>query len=71
MLERLETLAKSKKQEISCDEVFAVLDQFVEAVHRGENTLLFMPLIRQHLEVCPACRDKYEILMKMLQPAQE
>ncbi len=68
MLERLETLAKSNKQEISCDEVFVVLDQFAEAVHRGENVLLFMPLIRQHLDICPTCREEYETLLRMLQP---
>ena len=68
MLVRLETLAKSDKQEISCDEVFVVLDQFVEAVHRGENVLLLMPLVRQHLDVCPACREEYETLLRTLQP---
>jgi hypothetical protein len=68
MLERLEILAKSNKQQIFCDEVFVVLDQFVEAVHRRENVLLFMPLIRQHLDICPACREEYETLLRMLQP---
>jgi hypothetical protein len=64
----LESLATTSKQEISCDEVFAVLDQFTEAVQRGENVLLFMPLVRQHLDVCPACRDEYEALLSLLQP---
>ena len=68
MKERLELLAVSDTQEVSCDEIFAVLDQFVEAIHRGENVLLFMPLIRQHLDVCPACREQYEMLLDMLQP---
>ena len=68
MVERLESLAVSNQPEISCDEVFAVLDQFAEAVHRGENVLIFMPLVRQHLDVCPACREQYEILLSMLQP---
>lgn len=68
MVEHLKSLAVSDKQEISCDEVFAVLDQFAEAVHRGENVLIFMPLVRQHLDVCPACREQYEMLLSMLQP---
>ena len=68
MQEHLESLAVSDKQGISCDEVFAVLDEFAEAVQRGENVLLFMPLVRQHLDVCPACRDQYEMLLRMLQP---
>ena len=64
----LRALAITEEQEISCEDVFAVLDQFVEAVQRGENVLLFMPLVRQHLDICPACREEYETLLKTLQP---
>ena len=65
----LQALAVTEEQEISCDEVFAVLDQFTEAVLRGENVLIFMPLVRQHLDMCPDCREEYETLLRMLQPA--
>ncbi|HZD40928.1 MAG TPA: hypothetical protein VE131_09420 [Terriglobales bacterium] len=64
----LQALAITEGQEISCDEVFAVLDEFAEAVQRGENVLLFMPLVRRHLEVCSDCREEYETLLRMLQP---
>jgi hypothetical protein len=66
--ECLETMARSDAREVSCDEVFVVLDQFAEAVHRGENVLLFMPLIKRHLDLCPACREEYEALLGVLQP---
>jgi hypothetical protein len=65
----LQSLAMTEEQEISCDDVFAVLDQFVEAVKRGENPLIFMPLVRQHLDMCPDCREEYEVVLNMLQPA--
>jgi predicted anti-sigma-YlaC factor YlaD len=64
----LQALAITEEREISCDEVFAVLDLFAEAVLRGENILPFMPLVRQHLEMCPDCREEYETLLRMLQP---
>jgi len=69
MQKLLQSLAMTREQEISCDDVFAVLDQFVEAVRRGENVLLLMPLVRQHLDMCPDCREEYEALLRMLQPA--
>lgn len=69
MVKLLQSLAMTEEHEISCDEVFAVLDQFVEAVHRGENVLIFMPLVRQHLDMCPDCRAEYEALLNMLQPS--
>lgn len=65
----LQSLAMTAENEISCDDVYAVLDQFVEAVKRGENVLLLMPLVRQHLDMCPDCREEYETLLRMLQPA--
>lgn len=64
----LRSLAITQEHEISCDEVYAVLDQFAEAVHRGENVLIFMPLVRQHLDMCPDCREEYEAVLRMLQP---
>ena len=67
-LELLQSLAMTEEHEISCDDVFAVLDQFVEAVRRGENPLLLMPLVRQHLDMCPDCREEYEALLRMVQP---
>ncbi|MEW5941517.1 MAG: hypothetical protein AB1750_17775 [Chloroflexota bacterium] len=69
MTQLLQSLARTEEREISCDDVFAVLDQFVEAVLRGENVLLLMPLVRQHLDMCPDCREEYEALLRMLQPA--
>ncbi|MEO7840220.1 MAG: hypothetical protein ABIU06_12805 [Anaerolineales bacterium] len=67
MQKMLRALAVTEAQEISCEDVFAVLDQFVEAVHRGENVLIFMLLVRRHLDICLACREEYEILLKTLQ----
>jgi len=69
MVNMLQALAMTEEQEISCDDVFAVLDEFAEAVRRGENVLLLMPLVRQHLDMCPDCREEYEALLRMLQPA--
>jgi hypothetical protein len=66
--ELLESLATADKETVSCEEVVIVLDHFVEAICQGENVLLFMPLIKQHLEVCPACREQYEKLLQRLQP---
>ena len=65
----LQSLAMTQENEISCDDVYTVLDQFAEAVKRGENVLLLMPLVRQHLDMCPDCREEYETLLRMLQPA--
>ncbi|HEX8990113.1 MAG TPA: hypothetical protein VF784_00415 [Anaerolineales bacterium] len=69
LLKMVQMIAATGENEIACDQVYAVLDQFAEAVQRGENVLTFMPLVRQHLEMCPDCREEYETLLRMLQPA--
>ena len=69
MLEMVQMIARTDENEIACDQVYAVLDQFAEAVQRGENVLTLMPLVRQHLDMCPDCREEYESLLRMLQPS--
>jgi len=69
MTKMLKSLAITDEHEISCDNVFAVLDEFAEAVMRGENVLTLMPLVRKHLDICPDCREEYESLLRMLQPS--
>jgi hypothetical protein len=64
--ERLESLARSSPEQISCEDVSWVLDQFANAVHQGENVLLLMSILRQHLDVCPVCRDQYEHILGSL-----
>jgi hypothetical protein len=69
--ELLKSLAKADRQTVSCDDVLMVLGHFADAIRRGENVLLFMPLIREHLDVCPACREEYESLLQQLQPKSD
>lgn len=65
IVKMLQALVMAEENEISCDDVFAVLDEFAEAVRRGENVLLLMPLVRQHLDICPNCWEEYETLLRM------
>jgi hypothetical protein len=65
----LRMLALTEQDELACDAVYAVLDQFVDAAQRGENVLTLMPLVRQHLDLCPDCREEYEALLRMVQPS--
>jgi len=53
--------------EYDCQDVYRLLDQFAEAVLRGEDVAPWIPLIRAHLERCPDCRAEFEALMRTLQ----
>ena len=67
----LRDLAKTEEHEISCEDVYEVVDQFVEAERRGQNDLLFVSHVRQHLTLCLDCREEYEVLGTLLTPIPE
>lgn len=52
--------------EYTCDDVHRLLDQFSEAVLRGENTARLMPLVQKHLDMCQDCREEFEALLRIL-----
>jgi hypothetical protein len=56
--------------EYSCDDVLHLLDQFAEAVLRGENVAELMPLVQRHLDMCPDCREEFEALMRILRASR-
>ncbi len=56
--------------EISCDDVYTLLDQFTEMVKRGEDAAHLMPLVQKHLDMCPDCREEFETLLKMMNASE-
>jgi len=63
-------IAMTEAVEYDCGDVYRLLDQFAEAVQRGEDGAPWMPLIRAHLERCPDCRAEFEALMRALRPSE-
>ena len=52
--------------EISCGELFAKLDEYVEREVDKKDAAILMPVIREHLDVCPDCWEEYEALLDIL-----
>jgi hypothetical protein len=63
----LAMMAMTHEQELSCDEVHALIDQFAEMQMRGENPARLFPLVQRHLDMCPECREEFEALLAALQ----
>lgn len=59
-------LERTTEIEYACDDVHRLLDQFAEAVLRGEDVARLMPLVQQHIDLCPDCREEFEALMRIL-----
>lgn len=57
----------SDEVELGCDEVLALLDEYTEAVLRGEDVGRLYPLVMRHLERCGDCREEHQALLRILQ----
>ena len=62
----LQMVSITEEQELTCDEVFALVDQFAEMVQKGEDASNIMPMVQRHLDLCPDCREEYESLLAMM-----
>ena len=63
----LSSIERTQEVEYSCDEVYQLLDQYTEAVQRGEDVAQLMPLVKHHLDLCPDCREDFEALLSILE----
>jgi hypothetical protein len=52
--------------EVSCEECFDRLDEYVELELAGEDAEARVPGMRAHLEGCPACREDHESLRELV-----
>jgi hypothetical protein len=52
--------------EVSCEECFERLDEYVELELAGEDAETRVPGMRAHLEGCPACREDHESLRELV-----
>ena len=46
------------------------VDEFAEAVVQGKDVARLMPLVQQHLDLCPDCREEFEALLRVLRANQ-
>lgn len=63
----IRSLEHTHDEECTCEEVYAVVDQYAEANIHDEDAARLMPLIRQHMELCHNCHEEYEALLDILE----
>ena len=72
LLHRIITrLENTQDDELSCDEVFAMVDEYAEASQQGQDVANLKPLIRHHLDMCRECDEEYEALLQVLEGTTE
>ena len=67
----LRILENIDAEELSCSEIYALLDEFVETEVQSKDAGKIKPLIREHLDTCPDCCEEYEALLTVLENTRE
>ena len=62
----LERLLGPTGQEVSCEQCFELLDQYVELELAGADADARLPGLGNHLDGCPACREDHESLRALV-----
>lgn len=56
---------------LTCEEMYSQLDEFVEREVNSHDAAKIMPLIQDHIDICPECCDEYEALLDILENTKE
>ena len=60
-------LEEVREEDMPCSQVYARLDEYVEKEMKGEDATLLMPLLKEHLDLCPDCCEEYETLLNVME----
>ncbi len=52
--------------EVSCEQCFELLDEYVELELAGADADRRLPGMREHFQGCPACREDHEALRDLV-----
>jgi hypothetical protein len=62
----LKIVFTTRSDELDCGECFEVIDAFAELKLAGKKAAEAMPLVQDHLERCPPCKEEFEALLDAL-----
>jgi hypothetical protein len=67
----LRVLENVRAEELSCEEIYSKLDEYVECELDCKDAAHVMPLIREHLDICHECCEEYEALLDVVEKTDE
>lgn len=71
MLKLLQMVDATEEVELACDDVFELLDEYVELALSGGDPAEVLPLVHKHLERCRDCGEEYEALTRILESSSD
>lgn len=71
VLKFLNILEQARRDDLSCTDIYARLDEFVETELQGVDADKISPLIHEHLDICSECCEEYEALLTVVEHTKE
>lgn len=65
----MQMVETTQEVELSCEEVYEILDRYAEMVARGDDTAALMPLVEHHIKICADCKEEFDALLRILEAA--
>ena len=67
VLKFVHVLEHIEDEDLSCADIYTILDEFVENEVAGGDKHKLSPLIHEHLDLCSECCDEYEALLAVVE----
>ena len=71
ILKFLHVLEQARADDLSCTDMYARLDEFVDSELKGVDADKITPLIHEHLDMCSECCEEYEALLSVVENTKE
>jgi hypothetical protein len=55
------------REEISCDECYEHIDQYVDMIRAGQDPAVVLPQVKDHLDQCCCCELEFNALITILE----
>ncbi len=63
----LRELFTVQEEDISCDECYDVVDQYVDMLRAGKDVAAVLPKVKEHLAQCQCCEVEFKALIAILE----
>lgn len=65
--EVMKTIFAAQEDDITCDECYDHIDQYVDMLRAGQDPAQVLPQVKSHLEQCGCCAGEFQALIAILE----
>jgi hypothetical protein len=63
----MKTIFNTQAEDITCDECFEHIDEYVDLLRAGQDPSELLPQVKRHLEQCRCCEMEFRVLISILE----